>query len=804
MSSYSRIVNLLPSLIRPQPDVDDEFLAYFLKAVARQIDLAGADCAALLQTHWFKYSDFALFNEWFREYYKDKGVELPKSDSVEVKSFPYIGDLARMSALMSILPWPGASFTYDETVEGFRKRIAKIVNVFVNGPGTIPAMIGMTDALLPRTTDGDMRKWGLSFTIEENPPINKVTKKVTQQGQYSQFVSPLSMWEIRNGGFAPAYPSLHITGIESNSEFDPTEMPLLERYYTHGALYPSIGIAYNGTVLPGNELRVQPVFESWIICKDSILTASSHDENNPSDPVVRGPWNKISIPQGQVVDCVRDEINRIWLLVRDLTKTAADCCTLYLYIDDNWNCIVDSLQDSFCIAIDKDTVFLGCEKEVISILIDPLTAKTKVIDSGMKLDSQARWITVDTLSIRCGTTSGLLEFNRATKKVSVTFENNSVNFDYYDESGNHYIAMDEGVMLVMQGSDDRYYLSCKDTSDDKPDWVSVEPEQKLPLIDCFIPPVHALCRESDGTLWLGTAKGIARYCAFQVKNDVFTTRLEYIAAAGDAPVRSIFKDARGGIWFSTDNGNYYYFCGEISIVQNGTLVSAGDSLLNKDLGQWRFSRDDNQWQKFDPLSRAWKSPVSIKPSSDSPTLKMFILPTIVAQMGEGIPYSKNASVPRSNFIVRVKRDSRTVINGGIPFIPELPQGSSVWRYLQMRNSKLNPLFKTFHVNSEGVYSSGPEDPQEIVNARFDDANVPHTRIGHSVFAYHPSAKITMTWNENAPASILIRILTPDKSTVIDPAIIDRLWEGTQMVRPAGVKVAIALNTTIVKGDAYGT
>jgi hypothetical protein len=122
----------------------------------------------------------------------------------------------------------------------------------------------------------------------------------------------------------------------------------------------------------------------------------------------------------------------------------------------------------------------------------------------------------------------------------------------------------------------------------------------------------------------------------------------------------------------------------------------------------------------------------------------------------------------------------------------------------MNNSQLNTPIATFHIDSEGVYSGGPENPQEIVNARFDDANVPHTQFGHSVFAFHPSAKITMAWYENAPASILVRILTPDTSTVIDPAIIDRLWEGTQMVRPAGVKVAIALNTTIVKGDTYGT
>ena len=46
---------------------------------------------------------------------------------------------------------------------------------------------------------------------------------------------------------------------------------------------------------------------------------------------------------------------------------------------------------------------------------------------------------------------------------------------------------------------------------------------------------------------------------------------------------------------------------------------------------------------------------------------------------------------------------------------------------------------------------------------------------------------------------LVRLTLRPQEDAIHPAIVDRVWDGLQRARPAGVKVALAIEETVVRG-----
>ena len=75
---------------------------------------------------------------------------------------------------------------------------------------------------------------------------------------------------------------------------------------------------------------------------------------------------------------------------------------------------------------------------------------------------------------------------------------------------------------------------------------------------------------------------------------------------------------------------------------------------------------------------------------------------------------------------------------------------------------------------------------------------PESDFDLAVFAYNPAARVWFEWQARRPLSVLVRLkkIAPDET--IDPAVVDRVWQGIQQVRPAGVSVRLAVEEDIVK------
>ena len=73
-------------------------------------------------------------------------------------------------------------------------------------------------------------------------------------------------------------------------------------------------------------------------------------------------------------------------------------------------------------------------------------------------------------------------------------------------------------------------------------------------------------------------------------------------------------------------------------------------------------------------------------------------------------------------------------------------------------------------------------------SRFDDA----------AFAFNPAARVWFSWEPRHPLSILVRLGTTSAGERIDPAILDRVWQGVQQVRPAGVRALLAVGEETVR------
>ena len=108
MAKYEQMLDHLPSLYRPQRG-DSSLVSVFLQAVARLLDDVQNDMNDIMQGHWYDYSDSALFDPYINLDRKQRELERLNPVKAEhldiIDGFPYIHDLARLGALMSLPPW---------------------------------------------------------------------------------------------------------------------------------------------------------------------------------------------------------------------------------------------------------------------------------------------------------------------------------------------------------------------------------------------------------------------------------------------------------------------------------------------------------------------------------------------------------------------------------------------------------------------------------------------------------------------------------------------------------------------------
>ena len=99
----------------------------------------------------------------------------------------------------------------------------------------------------------------------------------------------------------------------------------------------------------------------------------------------------------------------------------------------------------------------------------------------------------------------------------------------------------------------------------------------------------------------------------------------------------------------------------------------------------------------------------------------------------------------------------------------------------------------------------PPDRPAPWPGRYDLSNPPPSSIlDEAVFGFNPAARLWFSWEASQPLTVIARLLTYEPDEIIDSAVIDHVWDGIQKVRPAGVRVLLAVNQAIVRGDQDGT
>jgi len=171
-------------------------------------------------------------------------------------------------------------------------------------------------------------------------------------------------------------------------------------------------------------------------------------------------------------------------------------------------------------------------------------------------------------------------------------------------------------------------------------------------------------------------------------------------------------------------------------------------------------------------------------------------------------FSSSGSTPVDATLFRLRCKPpgyERIVAGGIPAVPRLPVGESTWRYLALEPAELvePAVLPAWTVEGrllrDGAAPSDPEpDP-----GRWDET-APDADAGEfdeAVFAFPPAARVGFEWRPRRRLGILARLAKRSPQNEVDPAVLDRVYQGLQQVRPAGVRVALAVEETTVRGES---
>jgi hypothetical protein len=78
----------------------------------------------------------------------------------------------------------------------------------------------------------------------------------------------------------------------------------------------------------------------------------------------------------------------------------------------------------------------------------------------------------------------------------------------------------------------------------------------------------------------------------------------------------------------------------------------------------------------------------------------------------------------------------------------------------------------------------------------------HVALKHveedAAFAYPPTARVWLGWEPRGSLAATVRLGRRAPEETVDAAVLDRVWQGLQQVRPAGVRICLAVGEEIVR------
>jgi hypothetical protein len=789
-------------------------LTLLLWATSRILERTQSEATRVMQSHWFEYADAGRFDAFFLRTRELQGLLPPTADDATLVQFPYIHDLARIGALLALLPWrePAA---HREKVEDYRQRIGRIVALYRNGLGTVDAIRGMVEAQLPVDLSALPGLRDRPFTVEEFSPLAPAAGAVQARGTPVDMVGPLMRWGLTSTGISATTPTVIVQGVTPEAgRIDATTRPVLE-LFTSGGARRRLGIGYEGDLAPGQALRLRPAFASWVLREDGLLRAEALPAAaSGADPTAPGPWTTApGAPTAAARLLVQSADRALWLATGSEAGGA-----LHRFDGAAWTEALTGLPEIRALARDGDTLLVGTSSGLFRLPLHPPEGETltpspepaALTGTGVNALVHAAdgtwYAATETGLARVGAADALDPFVLGADAESEV----TVHAVHEDGTGTLHVGTALGAFRFQPGLGHWYWYRGEQRSDQFPDWERLTPEaageaRNFPTPeDVFLPPVRCIHRGPDASLWLGTDRGIARYVARPVRGLTYTTLLEAFPDLCDAPVHAIREDDRGLVWFATERGLFRFDGRDWWQMQEGLLTRLS-APAEREARQARFNRALDRWELFTVASGAWAAFAAAPRGEDEPpVLDILWTDGAAAELGswDGTTFTADAELVPAALRMRYKPEEIRIVEGGIPAVPRMDPGASEWRYLSLEPAELPAPRSTPAWSIEGRLIPPPPDRAPVLEGRHSGAApLDLSRFDDAAFAFNPAARVWFYWEPRHPLSILVRLGTVSAGERIDPAILDRVWQGIQQVRPAGVRALLAAGEETVRRPA---
>ena len=808
MPSANRIIERLPSLYRPEPSATDLFTT-FVRAIGDGLDGVSKESSAVMQAHWLSYADAALFSEFVRRSRELAGQPSVQRTDEIVEGLPYLTDLPRLAALLDRAPWLDPPLSRDH-VEDFRRRLADVVTMYRQGLGTLAAIRLATRIALPvsdRAAAQGLRT--RPFTVEEFAPLRPRTLAVAARGQPLDMVGPLMRWRIDSGSRAPVLPTAFIRGVTPVAGLnDATQRPLLERLQPNDNT--GVGLAYTGDLAPDQALALWPAYTSWLATATGVDSATSiGSATSAANPTAAGPWSAVAAgPTGTVVAFFQAADRFLWS-----GANAAGVGSLWRNDGVTWQQVLDGLPEVRCLAGHGDNLLIGLATGVTALALyppaaaptpDPASLAGPEVNALMPDATGQFWAATSVGVAQLGDDLTLTPLGPGVRAATQT----PLFSAFADIDGTLFFGGELGVFQFQPVANRWYHYAGAAVDEASADWLPFDPAvDTLPAADViFLPPVRSILRASDAALWLGTDNGIARYLARENRR-TFTTLLEAFPAVTQLPVRSIAEDERGQLWFATDVGLIVFDGADwwqrqgVALVRlfNEPLIRTPLERAVSDLTFFRFVRGANRWQSLTPTGRGGFAVVNPAPiATNERALRAFTWTDGVnPQLGsfDGDRFTPSVDAPAA-LRMRFKPDALRILDGGIPALPRLLPGTCDWRYLALEPAVV-PQPATFPSwTIEGRLLPEPQRGAAPLEGRYLAAAVQEFR--DQVFAFNPAAQVWMRWSPRELLAVLVRLRRISADEVVDPLILDRVFDEVNRARPAAVRVGLAVDDQLVR------
>ena len=712
----------------------------------------------------------------------------------------YLEDLTRLGALLGISPLREPT-SLRESAESFRLRLRRMVRFYRNGVGTLPSLRLLVEALLPVDMGRAPQERDRPFLLEPFPTREGPVQSIQARDKPLDILGPLMRWQIDHQGLGETSATVYMQGVTPvPAKISATLNPMIERVQDTGAGKP-LGLAYEGLLAPDETLRLRPAMASWLGLKNGPRRSRSlPQEDLPANPTAPGPWNTIAgAPAGKVIAFYQGPDRVLWLVLGG--------GTLLSYNGSAWQERLTGLGDTFCMAGAENYLLVGTRDGVKQIDLFPQNGVLTPVDVAGLADKTLAlhrhgndwWI---------GQQKGLMRWtDNGLPHVFGIHEDLGtgvlVGALCIDRHGLLFAGTSRGLFQYQsQGARWFYYAGGSPFESDS-DWKLLG--EQLPQDDeVFLPEVTAITRGFGSDLWLGTTKGLARYRARPVRGTTYETVLEAFPDLGLGRVEAIVLDPRQQPWFATErgllrhDGRDLWYHGSNGWKQLGAASSRYDGTPRpRPRGTWRFRAGN--WESFSGQGWLIDQP-AVRIGNSATVYAVCFTPMVVADLGtwDGVQFQHQTNVVNSKLKMRYKPTPDRIVDGGIPAIPAVRTGKATWRYLRYQPDAEPAPAGGPAWNCEGRLVTPPSD-DDPWPGRYLDGSIATNPFLPAVFAFDPAARLWMTWPGRGRLSVLVRLQRRQPDEILDKAIIDRVWDGLQQFRPAGVSVILALDEQRLRG-----